>query len=186
MSSILWAQDCGFAETAVRSCRNCQNYVRVQDNRNDDLPSSNVRRGFCLLGQGEGRFDLYVSSSMCHDCKGFMFSQSKALITEEEQKISQLYRAFERKEGREIEKILKATHREMAKKHWFFCWIEARGETNKQFKIKNLDMLMKFEEKFDLSWKDYIQFIDLITNFGKQYVEKLSKSVSPKVAQETK
>lgn len=170
MSAVLWAQDCGFCETAPRSCRNCQNFVRVQDSRNSDLPSTNVRRGFCLLGNCEGDYSLYVSSSTASECKGFMFSQAKALITEEENKISQLYHTFEKKEGKQIEKIFNATHKEMSKNNWFFCWMDTRAETNKQFKVKNLDMLIEFEKKFDLSYKNYLQFVDLVANFGKQYV----------------
>lgn len=177
MNSILWAQDCGFAESAVRSCRNCENYVRVQDNRNADLPSTNVRRGFCLLGLAEGNFSLYISRSGCHDCQGFMFSKVKALVTEEENKISQLYWDFEKKEGKQIETILRATNKKMAKNDWLFCWIDARAETNKQFRIKNLDMLIEFQKKFDLSYKDYLQFIDLIANFGKQYIQNRKPSI---------
>lgn len=182
MSSVLWAQDCGFAERAPRSCRNCTNYIRIQDNRNDNLPSTNVRRGFCMLGDGEGDYGLYVSSSRCQDCQGFMFDQTKAAITEEENKISDLYYSFEKKEGKQIAKILKATHDEMAKKNWFFCWIEERAETNKQFRIKHLDMLSDFEKKFDLSWKDYIQLRDLISNFCKQYIAAHPSPVNQKLA----
>ena len=173
MGSLLWLKDHGFAETCVRSCRNCANFIRVQGGK-DGKPSTNSLRGFCILGQGESDFGLYVSSTICGDCTGFMFDQTHALLTEEEQKISKQFYDFCRKEGPKIRREINKANRAIEKKttmRWFFNWMEENDKLDERFRQEHLDELIAFRNKFELSWNDYLQFVDLIANFGKQYLD---------------
>jgi hypothetical protein len=178
MCSLLWLKDCGFAETCVRSCRNCENYVRIESGH-DGKPSVNALRGFCVLGQGESDFGLYISSSKSGDCEGFMFSQSHVLLTEEEQRIAKDFWNFTKQNRKKVRReIDKADHaiRKKTKMMWFSDWMEEDAELNRQFIILHMDGLVAFRKKFELSWKDYMQLVDLVANFCKQYVAKHRKS----------
>jgi hypothetical protein len=149
------------------------NYIRVESGK-DGKPSANALRGFCLLGQGESDFGLYISNTKSNDCEGFLFNQDHALLTEEEQKISKQYWDFCHKQRprvrREIARANKAIHQKTGMR-WFLDWIEENDKLNQQFIMDHLEELIAFRKKFELSWKNYLQFVDLIANFGKQYLD---------------
>jgi hypothetical protein len=52
------------------------------------------RQGFCILGQLEGDWGLYVSSSISTKCAGFIFSEDHAKIHEAERKLTDDFHEF--------------------------------------------------------------------------------------------
>lgn len=63
-----------------RSCRNCQNFVLINKDRNPYRVLN--RRGFCLYGQLEGDYSLYYSSTQSRDCEGYVFCSELNIIME--------------------------------------------------------------------------------------------------------
>jgi len=57
-----------FLERSKRSCRACGHYVRVWESW-DKMPNN---RGFCVLGNLDGDWGLYVSSNEGLTCKGYI------------------------------------------------------------------------------------------------------------------
>ncbi|MCK5344861.1 MAG: hypothetical protein KAR20_15730 [Candidatus Heimdallarchaeota archaeon] len=77
-------------EFQYNSCRICNHYIRVNDKSANNVGN---RRGFCILGQLDGDYGLYISSSVSRECMGFIYdeevykiSKAEADIKEEERK----------------------------------------------------------------------------------------------------
>ena len=66
-------------------CRRCAHFIRVNFNGYRNVTN---RQGFCLYGQLEGDWSLYVSTSGEHNCVGFVHSVENARIFEAERKLS--------------------------------------------------------------------------------------------------
>jgi len=62
-------------------CRSCHHFQRVNFNGYGNVTN---RQGFCMLGQLEGSYHLYISSSVSKDCMGYIFSDEHAEITKAE------------------------------------------------------------------------------------------------------
>ena len=73
------------------ACRVCTHFMRVNC---DSLYNVMNRQGFCILGQLEGDWGLYVSSSISTKCKGFIYSEENARIHDAERKLSDDLREF--------------------------------------------------------------------------------------------
>lgn len=59
-------------------CRLCHHFQRVNFNGYNNVTN---RQGFCMLGQLEGHYSLYISSSVSKDCMGYIFNEEHAKIT---------------------------------------------------------------------------------------------------------
>ena len=70
---------------APNRCRGCAHFIRVNF---DSYYNVTNRQGFCLLGQLEGDWGLYVSTSGSITCTGFVFSEGNARIHEAERKLT--------------------------------------------------------------------------------------------------
>lgn len=66
------------------SCRICEHYQRVNF---DGIRNVMNRQGFCILGQLEGDYGLYVSNSISKECMGFILSELNLAIQEAEHKL---------------------------------------------------------------------------------------------------
>lgn len=69
----------------VCRCRMCHHFQRVNF---DDYRNVTNRQGFCILGQLEGSYGLYVSNSRSYDCMGYLFCDEHANITRAENGLS--------------------------------------------------------------------------------------------------
>jgi len=67
------------------ACRGCAHFIRVNF---DSLYNVTNRQGFCILGQLEGDWGLYVSCSISVKCKGFVYSEENTRIHEAERQLS--------------------------------------------------------------------------------------------------
>ena len=76
---------------AGNACRVCAHFIRVNF---DGVYNVTNRQGFCILGQLEGDWGLYVSSSISSRCKGFVYSEKNAKIHEAERQLSDDMREF--------------------------------------------------------------------------------------------
>lgn len=76
---------------APNGCRRCARFVRVNF---DSYKNVTNRQGFCLLGQLEGDWGLYIATSGSHNCAGFVFSDENAKIHEAERKLSDDFKEF--------------------------------------------------------------------------------------------
>lgn len=70
---------------APNRCRGCAHFIRVNFETYYNVTN---RQGFCLLGQLEGDWGLYVSTSGSHNCAGFIFSEETAKIHAAERELS--------------------------------------------------------------------------------------------------
>lgn len=70
---------------APNPCRGCAHFIRVNF---DGYYNVTNRQGFCILGQLEGDWGLYVSSSISVTCAGFVFSEENARIHAAERQLS--------------------------------------------------------------------------------------------------
>lgn len=70
---------------APNRCRGCAHFMRVNF---DGYYNVTNRQGFCLLGQLEGDWGLYVSTSGSHNCAGFVFGEENAKIHEAERQLT--------------------------------------------------------------------------------------------------
>ena len=71
--------------------RSCKHFIRV----NFDSPRNVMhRQGFCILGQLEGNYGLYYSSSGCTTCMGYVFSKEHNEIAVAEQHLSENEKEF--------------------------------------------------------------------------------------------
>ena len=70
---------------APNPCRGCAHFIRVNF---DGYYNVTNRQGFCLLGQLEGDWGLYVSSSISVKCAGFVFSEENAKIHAAERQLT--------------------------------------------------------------------------------------------------
>jgi len=64
-------------ELPTNACRVCEHFCRVNFEGYDNIMN---RQGFCILGQLEGDFGLYLSSSKSRDCLGYLYSERNAKI----------------------------------------------------------------------------------------------------------
>lgn len=102
---------------ASNACRGCAHFMRVNS---DNLYNVMNRQGFCILGQLEGDWGLYVSSSVSTSCKGFIYSEENARIHDAERKLSDDLREFahslydQRTANYKAVKPLLAAHKEFA------------------------------------------------------------------------
>jgi hypothetical protein len=61
-----------------KSCRNCKLFIRIKE-------IGKIRpRGFCVVGQCDGSFGLYISSSVATDCMGYNNGNNHILKLEDE------------------------------------------------------------------------------------------------------
>jgi hypothetical protein len=79
------------ASLAPNACRGCAHFMRVNF---DSVYNVTNRQGFCILGQLEGDWGLYVSSSISTRCAGFVFSEAHAKIHEAERKLTDDFHEF--------------------------------------------------------------------------------------------
>jgi len=94
-----------------RDCRCCKNFIRVKEE--GDYKRIR-RRGFCIYGQLEGDFGLYISSSKANDCLAFVFDEYNYETTKKENELAKKWNEFNfkledrrTKEYREVSKFLK-------------------------------------------------------------------------------
>lgn len=67
-----------------RTCRTCKFFIRVYEKKFHDYY---YKRGFCLYGQGEGDFSLYISSTIAYDCELYQEDEEAKKIYEVETKL---------------------------------------------------------------------------------------------------
>lgn len=72
-------------ELNALKCRVCKHFIRVNFEGYHNVPN---RQGFCILGQLEGDFGLYVSSSISKECMGYVFDKHTCAIAEAEKQLS--------------------------------------------------------------------------------------------------
>lgn len=167
--ALLYLQedDFGFRETIDRSCRNCVNYKRVQHHEGC---YKHALRGFCILGMGEHNYSLYMSASMASDCTAFLFDKLHNLMTTKENKLGEKFSAFLRKEeppmAREADKVLGTKPRT-----WVNNFVEIRHVLAEEFRRAHIEELIEINRLFDISWKDYVQLADSITDFARKFIE---------------
>lgn len=76
---------------APNACRGCAHFMRVNF---DSVYNVMNRQGFCILGQLEGDWGLYVSCSISTRCAGFVYSEEHAKIHEAERKLTDDFHEF--------------------------------------------------------------------------------------------
>jgi hypothetical protein len=74
-----------------RSCRMCENFIRV---REDGDFKKIWRRGFCIYGQLQGDFSLYVSSRFAAKCEAFLLSDYNYETTQKEHELNRKWAKF--------------------------------------------------------------------------------------------
>jgi hypothetical protein len=176
VGNLMWIndEDYAFQENIPRSCRNCTNYVRVQECQKS---RRHALRGFCLLGGseiGESDFGLYISASVSSECRGFILEPKKVKVTEEEKRISDLWYEFESKESPQLIKDIDSI-KTKEKRPWFFSWLEASHALFREFTTDHVKDIIAINEAYDMSWKDYLQFIDIVSELAKRYLDKHKK-----------
>lgn len=72
-------------ELDAASCRKCKHFIRVNFEGSNNVSK---RPGFCILGQLEGDFGLYVSSNIAKECMGYVFDQHTHAIAAAEKQLS--------------------------------------------------------------------------------------------------
>ena len=72
-------------------CRICKHFIRLNF---EETMRVYHRQGFCMLGQLEGDFGVYVSCSVGANCMGFVYSEDHYKIQMAEQNIREEMEAF--------------------------------------------------------------------------------------------
>ena len=107
--------------TPARSCRTCTHFFRCNSERG--LRNIQNTRGFCILGQLEGSFCLYVSVSVSFECMAYAEDEYNAETHRLERVLNDKISDFHYKMGdrrSNVYKLLKSMHPETEALKKFF------------------------------------------------------------------
>ena len=157
-------------EFQYNSCRICNHYIRVNEKSANNVGN---RRGFCILGQLEGSYGLYISSSRSRKCMGFVYdeevykiSKAEADIKDEEKKY--LYSLEDRrtKNHKLIKPVydahvnyLKATQNKNDGLAWMMATQELRRVACDHFEAVNKERFYEIQKMVTLFESDYMKFM---------------------------
>jgi len=177
----LTENDHSFFETAERSCRNCEHFLRVQ---RDDEPCQHALRGFCYLGcpgfSEKGDYRLYISCTGAQKCPGFLVNKRKSDLTAYERKLSLSFDAYITKEEPRMHRQVRKLNKQMIEKEaiherkmrWVFGeFFEVRGKLAQEWRSANYKMLGYINDNYDLKAKEYMQMLDAFAIFANRYVQ---------------
>ena len=143
----------------IPTCRYCKWFVRVKESGK----LLNIR-GFCVFGQGEGCYDLYISSSTALSCPHFVFDEENYEI---EKRLEKIKRMIWRESDR-IEKELTEEFKESKKKP-FKDMLEIMLISNQlayeRVRREKLDDIIKIRSMVKLNEKDYRKLLNGIQTF---------------------
>lgn len=154
----------------VNRCRACEHFVRVNFDGYENVMN---RQGFCLLGQLDGEYSLYVSTSRSGDCMGFILSEKNLTITEAEHQLNRDVNDYISRLGdkrtadyKEIEPLLKAHQKfieSTENKYKGLAWMHAemaiREVGCKHFRELNTERYKDIYHMVSLRKADYSKFL---------------------------
>lgn len=127
----------------TRDCRECKFFVRVQEqNHNIGL------RGFCSMGQNDGDYDLYVSSSYAGECPSYLLSKKAAEVQREEQALHESWRLAEKTAYNSAAQRKQKPPKGVEPWTWSMQRdLMVRKAAYQQWRRDNIDRLQRFWEK---------------------------------------
>lgn len=158
-------------EHGRRSCRNCYNFMRVGKTEHSTIR----KRGFCILGQGEGSFTLYLSCSGSGTCPSFTFDVEAIDLTNREDAFSNKSRKYGDAYAAKRIAVMKNNANKTKSKHkvgffdYFMIEMELRAEGIKEYHVNHWDEYTQLLGEVDLFYKEYLNLLD---SFTKALVER--------------
>jgi len=152
-----------------RSCRNCSLFVRVKPVG----PSfRHELRGFCLLGGNErDDFGRYISASESRECTQFTLSKRNMETSQLEHELSVRF-------WKSLPKQWFAEEMVAIKKGGAKQLFALRTERKKTFDSANLPLVTQINERWDLSFEDYMRLLKSISLFVSSFLKQHS-SLNP-------
>ena len=143
------------------TCRYCKWFIRVKESGK----LLNIR-GFCAFGQGEGCFDLYVSSSTALSCSHFVFDEFNYRIEKELRKIkNKIWREsdkIERELSREFEKRRKSKRSKTPFKNILEIMMISKRLAYERVVKEKFDEIKKIHDMISFNEKDYRKILDAL------------------------
>jgi len=169
-----------------RSCRMCRHFSRVKE---DGDFRKIRRRGFCVLGQLEGNFGLYISSSSAEDCPAFMLDDYNYETTMMEFELAEKWNEFmhrirdgRTREARELKKVIETMADYLKIENAVSKGIAGIRAHRKAMALAYEYFVEKHEEEFRKLWerramniKDYYNILAAISRVLEDVISKLKE-----------
>lgn len=157
-------------EHSANKCRNCRHFKRVNFHGIDNVMN---RQGFCILGELEGDYSLYMSSSNSRECMAYIFDDAHFKITKAEKQLSEDVDKFTNSlnDGRttnhgQYEPVMSAhmgyfenVVGKGAGSSWMAAHMERRRFGYEQFKKDNSKRFFEVRDMVILNKSDYLKFL---------------------------
>lgn len=156
------------------NCRVCEHYIRVNFEGYKNVMN---RLGFCLLGQLDGEYSLYLSTSVSKTCMAFILSEKNLAITEAEHQLDkeadtylETLRDKRTKNYKDIEPLVNACQgflesTEGAPKG--LAWMQAEMKTRtiacEHFRKMNKERFKEIYDMVTLTKSDYSKFLAMLS-----------------------
>ena len=135
----------------IKFCRYCKWFVRVREEK-----LSFHIRGFCVFGQNEGCYDLFLNTSYASECPFFVFDEKNYLIEMRLERLRDMMWKKEKKFSKELMKK-KLTSKEILNR-----FLLSRQLAYEETKRENLSELIEIHNEVKLTKKDYSEMLSLI------------------------
>ena len=173
-----WQNDFIIPHKSV-NCRSCHHFNRVM-NANRGLRGSSRRQGFCVLGQLEGSFELYISSSVAHQCQSFIVDEYNTETTrlenvlgEQLSKVKMKIRDHRSRLYRQFKKFTLETQKEfdLDDKHSVWGWIEEERLVGEWFYFTHKKDYKVLHDRLAIPRTDYYAVLATIRTNLSQFIE---------------